>query len=135
MKAGITQLTKDRSNGLSGHRLYAGHRTGEAYPTKKISPVEYMHDLLARIVELEPKLNAFAYLVADRAMDDAKRAEAALMSGAQIGRLHGVPATIKDLQITKGMLTQHGSKIYLSSANRGCTARIAPSGRRCHHPR
>ncbi|MER9216275.1 amidase family protein [Mesorhizobium sp. M0663] len=79
--------------------------------TKEISPVEYMHVLLARIAELEPKVNAFAYFAADRAMDDAKKAEAALMSGARIGRLHGVPATIKDHSITKDMPTQHGSKI------------------------
>ncbi|BCG82916.1 MULTISPECIES: amidase family protein [Mesorhizobium] len=80
--------------------------------TRKISPVEYMSALLARIAELEPKVNAFAYLDADRAMDDAKKAEAALTSGARIGLLHGVPATIKDHSITKDMPTQHGSKIF-----------------------
>ncbi|MER8792388.1 amidase family protein [Mesorhizobium sp. M0983] len=80
--------------------------------TKKISPVEYMRALLARIAEVEPNINAFAYLAADRAMNDAKQAEAALMSGARIGRLHGVPATIKDDSITQDMPTQYGSKIY-----------------------
>lgn len=84
----------------------------ELIRTKKISPVEYMSALLTRVAELEPKVNAFAYLAADRAMDDAKKAEAALMSGTRIGRLHGVPATIKDLSITKDMPTQHGSKIF-----------------------
>ncbi|WP_268926464.1 amidase family protein [Mesorhizobium neociceri] len=71
-----------------------------------------MRDLLARIAALESSLNAFAYIAADRAMDGAKMAEAALMSGSRSGRLHGVPATIKDLQITKDMPTQRGSKIY-----------------------
>ncbi|KUM24060.1 amidase [Mesorhizobium loti] len=84
----------------------------ELIRTKEISPVEYMRALLARIAELEPKINAFAYLAAEDAMNDAKKAEAALMSGAGIGRLHGVPVTIKDLQITKDMPTQYGSKIY-----------------------
>ncbi|MDX8437267.1 amidase family protein [Mesorhizobium abyssinicae] len=84
----------------------------ELFRTKKISPVEYMRLLLARIEELEPKLNAFAHLAADRAMEDAKKAEAALMSGTPIRRLHGVPATIKDLQLTKDMPTQNGSKIF-----------------------
>ncbi|WFU31380.1 amidase family protein [Bradyrhizobium brasilense] len=84
----------------------------ELIRTKKISPVEYMCALLARIAVLEPKLNAFAHLAADRAMDDAKKAEAALMSGAPIGRLHGVPATIKDFVPTKDMPTQRGSKIF-----------------------
>ncbi|MQW90030.1 amidase [Sinorhizobium saheli] len=81
--------------------------------TRKISPVEYMRALLDRIEALEPKLNVFAHLAADKALDDAKRAEADLMSGKRnLGRLHGVPVTIKDLQITKDMPTQQGSKIY-----------------------
>ena len=45
-------------------------------------------------------------------MEAAKRAETALMGGERIGRLHGVPVTIKDLAITKDMPTQSGSKIF-----------------------
>ena len=45
-------------------------------------------------------------------MDAAKRAETALMRDERIGRLHGVPVTIKDLAITKDMPTQMGSKIF-----------------------
>jgi aspartyl-tRNA(Asn)/glutamyl-tRNA(Gln) amidotransferase subunit A len=84
----------------------------EQIRTKKISPVEYMRALLERVAALEPKVNAFAYLAADRAMDGAKQAEAALMRSARIGRLHGVPVTIKDLLNTKDLPTQRGSKIF-----------------------
>jgi aspartyl-tRNA(Asn)/glutamyl-tRNA(Gln) amidotransferase subunit A len=84
----------------------------ELIRTKKVSPVEYMRALLDRIAALEPKVNAFAYLAADQAMDAAKRAEAQLMSGGRIGRLHGIPVTIKDLLFTKDMPTQRGSKIF-----------------------
>ena len=84
----------------------------ERIRTKKISPVEYTRDLIQRIETLEPRVNAFAHLAADQAMDAAHKAEAALMSGARIGRLHGVPATIKDLVITKDMPTQSGSMIF-----------------------
>lgn len=84
----------------------------ELIRTKKLSPVEYMRALLDRITTLEPKVNAFAYLAADQAMAGARKAEAALMTGERLGRLHGVPATIKDLAITKGMPTQSGSKIF-----------------------
>ncbi len=84
----------------------------ELIRTKKISPVEYTRTLLERIETLEPRVNAFAHLAADQAMDAARKAEAALMSGARIGRLHGVPATIKDLVITKDMPTQSGSMIF-----------------------
>lgn len=84
----------------------------ELIRTKKLSPVEYMRALLDRITTLEPKVNAFAYLAADQAMAGARKAEAALMTGERLGRLHGVPATIKDLAITKDMPTQSGSKIF-----------------------
>ena len=79
---------------------------------KKLSPVELMTALLARIDALNPRVNAFAYLAADAAMDAAKRAGAALMQGDRIGRLHGIPVTIKDLAITKDMPTQMGSHIF-----------------------
>ena len=84
----------------------------ELIRTKRISPVEYMRALLARIEAVDPKVNAFAFLAPDQAMDAARAAEAKLMSGERIGRLHGLPVTIKDLAITKDMPTQQGSFIY-----------------------
>jgi aspartyl-tRNA(Asn)/glutamyl-tRNA(Gln) amidotransferase subunit A len=84
----------------------------ELIRTKKLSPVEYMRGLLDRITALEPKVNAFAYLGADQAMAAAREAEKALMGGGRIGRLHGVPFTIKDLAITRDMPTQNGSLIF-----------------------
>src|SRR5271165_3260172 len=83
----------------------------ELIRTKKLSPVEYMRALLARIEAHDPKINAFAYLAPEQAMDAARQSEAKLMSGGRIGRLHGVPVTIKDLAITKDMPTQFGSLI------------------------
>jgi aspartyl-tRNA(Asn)/glutamyl-tRNA(Gln) amidotransferase subunit A len=84
----------------------------ELIRAKQLSPVDYMRALLDRIATLEPKVNAFAYLAAEQALDGAKQAEAALMGGGRIGRLHGVPVTIKDLNLTKDMPTQNGSKIF-----------------------
>jgi aspartyl-tRNA(Asn)/glutamyl-tRNA(Gln) amidotransferase subunit A len=87
-------------------------RLAELIRTRQLSPVEYTRSLLDRITALEPKVNAFVHLAADQAMDAARAAEAKLMSGDRIGRLHGVPVTIKDLAITKDMPTQQGSFIY-----------------------
>ena len=84
----------------------------ELIRTRQISPVEYMRTLLARIETVGPQINAFVHLAAEHAMDAARAAEAQLMSGERIGRLHGVPVTIKDLAITKDMPTQQGSLIY-----------------------
>ena len=81
----------------------------ERVRTKQMSPVEAMRALLDRIEALEPKVNAFAWLDGDLAMDGARAAEKAVMSGERLGRLHGVPFTIKDLAWTKDMPTQNGS--------------------------
>ncbi len=78
---------------------------------KQLSPVELVGAILKRIERLNGKINAFAHLAADQAMDDARRAEAAVMAGAPLGPLHGVPVTIKDLSITKRMPTQFGSRM------------------------
>ena len=78
---------------------------------KKISPVEVVSALLKRIERLEPKVNAFAHLTADRAMDLARKSEAQLMAGGPIGPLHGLTFTIKDLFWAKDMPTQTGSFI------------------------
>jgi len=84
-------------------------KLAELIRTKQISPVEVMAATLRRIEALNPRVNAFANLDADRAMGLAKQAEAALLGGGPIGRLHGLPATIKDLAITKDLPTEFGS--------------------------
>jgi aspartyl-tRNA(Asn)/glutamyl-tRNA(Gln) amidotransferase subunit A len=87
-------------------------RLAEMIRQKVLSPVELMTAVLGRIEALNPRINAFAHLAADAAMEGAKRAEAALMEGGRIGRLHGIPVTVKDLAITKDMPTQMGSHIF-----------------------
>ena len=89
---------------------------------KKISPVEVMRDLLARIEALNPQVNAFAWLTADQAMEAARHAEAALVKNERIGPLHGVPVTIKDLANTKDMPTQMGSLIFKGNQPKEDTA-------------
>ncbi len=80
---------------------------------KKLSPVELTSAVLARIEALEPKVNAFAALAADKAMADARRAEADLSrTGAEIGPLHGIPVTIKDLAAVEGLPFERGSHIH-----------------------
>jgi aspartyl-tRNA(Asn)/glutamyl-tRNA(Gln) amidotransferase subunit A len=78
---------------------------------RRLSPVEIVQTILERIETHEPRINAFAYLAADQAMDAARAAETAVMRGDPPGALHGVPVTIKDLTITRRMPTQSGSHI------------------------
>jgi len=80
--------------------------------SKQASPTEVLDAVLERIGKLEPKLHAFCTLTEDVARADAKRAEDAIMRGEQLGALHGVPISIKDLICTKGIRTMSGSKAY-----------------------
>ncbi len=79
---------------------------------KDVSPVEVMEVVLERFDALNPSLNAVCTPTPDLAMDRAREAEKAVMDGAALGPLHGVPTTIKDLAATKGLKTMAGSHIY-----------------------
>lgn len=64
---------------------------------RHVSPVEVVDFFLARIEALNPTINAFVTMVEDEARDRARWAEQAVMSGEELGPLHGVPLAIKDL--------------------------------------
>jgi len=73
------------------------------------SPVEVVDGVLARIATTWPALNAFITVCAEEARAAAREAEAAIMRGAPLGKLHGVPFAAKDLVNTAGVRTTFGS--------------------------
>ena len=78
---------------------------------RKLSPVELAKTHLDRIRRLDPALNAFLLVTEDRALADAKAAEARQMSGALRGRLDGIPIAHKDIYNTAGIRTTAHSKL------------------------
>jgi len=82
----------------------------DLYRRRQASPVEVAKATLARIAKLNPVLNAFCLVDEKRALADAKASEARWRKRAPIGLLDGVPASIKDLVVTKGWPTLRGSK-------------------------
>ena len=84
---------------------------------KRLSPVELMEAVLARVETLEPRLNAFAHVAAESAMRQARAAEQRVTDGEPVGPLHGVPVTIKDLSDTRDMPTQRGSNIFADATS------------------
>jgi aspartyl-tRNA(Asn)/glutamyl-tRNA(Gln) amidotransferase subunit A len=84
-------------------------KLAELIRAREISPVVQAH--LDRIEAVNPKLNAIV-TVADDALEAARAAESALLAGAELGPLHGVPITAKDSIDTAGVLTQRGSPIF-----------------------
>src|SRR5437899_5254460 len=81
--------------------------------SRKISPLEIVDALLARIDKVNPRINAFVLINADQARREAKAAERAVgKRGAKLGPLHGVPFGVKDLVVTKNVRTTFGTPLY-----------------------
>ena len=78
---------------------------------KRVSPVELLELSLGRANSFSEKFPAFISIQGDRSLEQAKLAEAAIMSGNYIGPLHGIPLGIKDLYQTKDVATTAGSPI------------------------
>ena len=79
---------------------------------KQVSPVEIMRATIARAERLNPHLNAICTATYDTALDAARGAEAMIMRGAALPALHGIPVTIKDLALTRGVRTMAGSFVF-----------------------
>ncbi len=84
-------LLSDELAYIPAHELAARIRR------RDLSPVEVVDACIARIEARNPSLNALVYLGFDDARREAKLAEDAVMRGAELGPLHGVPAALKDL--------------------------------------
>ncbi|MDE2283466.1 MAG: amidase [Hyphomicrobiales bacterium] len=80
--------------------------------SKAVSPVEMLDAYLDAIETINPKINAIVTLAAEQARDAAKRAEAAVMKGEQLGLLHGLPIGVKDVTPTAGIRTTYASPLY-----------------------
>ena len=81
----------------------------------QISPVELTRTHLDRIEATDAELNSFITLLADRALEQAARAEAEISGGSYRGQLHGIPIGLKDLYYTRDIRTTVGSKILRDS--------------------
>jgi len=98
---------------------------------KKISPVELADAHLAKIEKLNPKLNAFVHVDAERVRREARAAEAAVISGKDLGPLHGVPISIKSSLDVAGMRCESGTRLragHVASQDAPLVARLRESG-------
>src|ERR1700728_884651 len=86
-------------------------KLAELIRTREVSPVEVMKAHLDRIEAVNPKVNAIVTIVED-ALESARKAEAAVQRGDELGPLHGVPFTAKDSIDTAMVATQRGTPIF-----------------------
>jgi Asp-tRNA(Asn)/Glu-tRNA(Gln) amidotransferase A subunit family amidase len=80
--------------------------------SKKLSPVELTHIYLDRSTKLGPRYNAYARLMPELALEQAKAAEKEIQHGHYRGPLHGIPYAAKDLLAVKNIPTTWGAKPY-----------------------
>src|ERR1700735_3279474 len=106
----------------------------EQVRAREISPVELVEAHLARIERLNPKLNAFANVDAERARARARAAEAAAAAPGgknALGSLHGVPVTVKSSIDVAGLACECGSvlrKGYTPETDAPLVARLRGAG-------
>ena len=89
-----------------------------ALESRRLSPVDLVEALLARIARRDPALHAFVAVYADEARLAAEGAERAFRSGHRIGPLHGIPVALKDLVELEGRVTTGGSKAWPAASRR-----------------
>jgi len=82
---------------------------------KEISPLEVTRAVLARAERLQPELNCFITLCADKALAQAKDAEHRIMTGEPLRILDGIPFTVKDIVNTKDVRTTFGAIPYTAN--------------------
>jgi len=78
----------------------------------ELSARELVGHALERIETLDPLVNAFVAVDADRAVDDAVAVDAAVAAGRDPGPLAGIPFAVKDLEDAAGFVTTHGSALF-----------------------
>ena len=96
----------------------------QLYRHRDLSPVEVIRAVLARSVQRQADLNAFAFLDEAGALAAARAAEQRFHSGEPLGAVDGIPISVKDLLDVRGVVTRHGS---LSTAHRTPAASDAPA--------
>jgi Asp-tRNA(Asn)/Glu-tRNA(Gln) amidotransferase A subunit family amidase len=96
----------DELTGMSASEL------AEVIAAGRVSPVEVIEALLERIDDLDPVLHAFVTVDAERALEAARQAEAAVQRHSELGPLHGVPVALKDETWTRGMAATAGSLLF-----------------------
>jgi aspartyl-tRNA(Asn)/glutamyl-tRNA(Gln) amidotransferase subunit A len=95
---------------MSDLAMMPAHALVKLFKARKASPVEATKAALKRVEAFNPKLNAFQHLDPDGAVKAARASEKRWKKGGKrLSDIDGVPITIKDMVLTKGMPTRMGS--------------------------
>ena len=99
--------------------------------SKAISPVELTQACLDRVAAFDGTLHAFVLTTPERAMSNARAAEARIMQGGRLGPLDGIPIGHKDIYGTAGIRTTAHSRLLehnVPTADATTVAKLAAAG-------
>lgn len=86
---------------------------------RKISCIELMSAYLSRITEVNPKLNAIVEQFSpEQALKQASIADSVVANNDRIGKLHGIPMTIKARRNVEGFLSSYGNLSFYNKIAR-----------------
>src|SRR5262249_19793445 len=96
---------------MSEQKLYFESATKliDAMKSKKVSAVEVMETFLQRLDKINPILNGLVQQVPkEECLKKAFEADQKLAKGEKMGKLHGLPFTVKDIYLVKGLISCSG---------------------------
>ena len=97
--------------GMSGPADLSIMEAASLIRERKLSPVEYVTDVLQLIGRHDGDLNSFLEVYSESALAEARQAENEIAAGRWRGPLHGVPVSLKDIIDVAGRATTAHSKI------------------------
>jgi aspartyl-tRNA(Asn)/glutamyl-tRNA(Gln) amidotransferase subunit A len=106
-------------------------RLSDLLHAHEITALELTEAYLARIEALDGVLKAYLTISADRAREEASRADRELLLGRSRGPMHGIPVALKDLFDTAGIRTTGGSRVLwerVPSQDATVTSKLSAAG-------
>ncbi|MBS2546923.1 hypothetical protein KGQ19_08570 [Catenulispora sp. NL8] len=103
----------------------------DAIRERRLSPVELADSVLQRIAQMQPRLQAYVTISAERARRAAREAEREIVAGRHRGPLHGIPMGLKDLIDVAGTPTTASSQVragHLARTDSTVATRLAQAG-------
>jgi len=103
----------------------------DAVRNQELTSEEITETIIERIEKVNPIINAYCTPTFDLAREMARKADDKVKKGEKLGLLNGIPTSIKDLVMIKGVRTTFGSKIYehfIPNEDSICVKRLKDAG-------